>query len=146
MPFSPPLFRGQIIKNSELCAIFRCANQGGMRRSRATNTLVLISDRTKPTFQNRWDGAVLHFTGMGSIGHQFLHDRQNRTLAESDTNGVGVFLFVVTSPTDYEYHGQVRLAGPPYADIQTDAIGNPRRVYVFPLRLVEHVRAVPGDR
>ncbi len=47
MTFNPNLQIGQEIDNSTLTSIFKCGNMGGMRRSYATNTLVLVSDYTK---------------------------------------------------------------------------------------------------
>ena len=40
--FNPGLKIGQIIKNADIVEIFKCGNMGGMRRSRTTNTLVII--------------------------------------------------------------------------------------------------------
>ena len=42
--FNPGLKIGQIVKNADIVEIFKCGNMGGMRRSRTTNTLVIISD------------------------------------------------------------------------------------------------------
>lgn len=38
---------------------------GGMRRSKTTNTLVIVSDYTKGIYHDKWIGGVLHYTGMG---------------------------------------------------------------------------------
>jgi hypothetical protein len=54
MPFNPGLRIGQTINNAELVEIFQCGNMGGMRRSRATNTLVIVSDYTKGLYQDKW--------------------------------------------------------------------------------------------
>ena len=45
--FDPKLELGQSIINEELRTTFVCANMSGMRRSKTTNTLVIISDLTK---------------------------------------------------------------------------------------------------
>ena len=45
--FNPGLEIGQILKNSEIVEIFKCGNMGGMRRSKTTNTLVIVSDYTR---------------------------------------------------------------------------------------------------
>lgn len=45
--FNPGLEIGQILKNSEIVETFKCGNMGGMRRSKTTNTLVIVSDYTK---------------------------------------------------------------------------------------------------
>ena len=44
--FNPGLKIGQIVKNADIVEIFKCGNMGGMRRSRTTNTLVIVSDYT----------------------------------------------------------------------------------------------------
>lgn len=44
--FDPKLQIGQILKNSDIVEIFKCGNMGGMRRSKSTNTLVIVSDYT----------------------------------------------------------------------------------------------------
>ena len=43
MPFEPDLQVGQEIVNGQLCHIFKCSTQGGMRRSHETGTLVIVS-------------------------------------------------------------------------------------------------------
>ena len=67
---NPGLEIWQILKNSEIIEIFKCGNMGGMRRSKATNTLVIVSDYTKGIYHDKWIGGVLHYTGMGKSGDQ----------------------------------------------------------------------------
>ena len=45
MAFDPGLRIGQILKNADVVDTFKCVNMGGMRRSRTTNTLVIVSAR-----------------------------------------------------------------------------------------------------
>lgn len=45
MAFDPGLRIGQILKNADVVDTFKCGNMGGMRRSRTTNTLVIVSAR-----------------------------------------------------------------------------------------------------
>ena len=85
---------GTILNNAELCEHFLCSPQGGMRRSLKTNTLVIISNHVESIYEDRWIGDELHYTGMGQVGNQELKT-QNKTLAESLTNGVSVHLFAV---------------------------------------------------
>lgn len=47
MMFDPGLKIGEIIKNADIVSIFGCGNMGGMRRSHATNTLVIVSELYK---------------------------------------------------------------------------------------------------
>ena len=59
--FNPELSIGQELKNSDIVEIFKCGNMGGVRRSKKTNTLVLISDYTKGIYHDKWIGGVLHY-------------------------------------------------------------------------------------
>lgn len=72
MSFNPGLKIGQILKNNELVEIFKCGNMGGMRRSKATNTLVIVIDHTKGLYKDKWKGGVLHYTGMGKVGDKIF--------------------------------------------------------------------------
>lgn len=47
MAFSPGLNIGQILKNADIVETFKCWNMGGMRRSKTTDTLVIVSDLYK---------------------------------------------------------------------------------------------------
>jgi 5-methylcytosine-specific restriction protein A len=137
MPFDPHLTKGQIVNNEQLMTIFKCSPQGGMRRSHTTNTLVIVSDHTKGLYGDRWDGNILHYTGMGLTGNQSITSTQNKTLAESDTNGISVFLFEVFESGQYFFQGQVVLAGKTYQEKQKDHEGNERMVWMFPLKLID---------
>jgi 5-methylcytosine-specific restriction enzyme A len=119
---------GEVINNNALRKTFGVGNMGGMRRSRSNKLLVIVSD-------DHWEGNVLHYTGMGLKGPQQLSFSQNRTLAESQTNGVAVHLFEVFEPGKYVYAGEVQLAGAPYQEEQADSQGQLRPVWMFPVRL-----------
>lgn len=125
---------GSTIDNQRLCKIFGCSPQGGMRRSHKTNTLVLISDRTK-MYEDREHNGIYHYTGMGQKGDQELKS-QNKTLAESKDNGISVHFFEVMKKGQYTYRGEVELAADPYIDHQKDVDGRLRNVWVFPLKKV----------
>lgn len=135
MSFKPSFSIGSIVSNQQLRSEFQCGNMGGMRRSHATNTLVIISDHTKSLYDDKWFGNQLHYTGMGKSGDQTLTS-QNKTLADSEFNGVEVHLFEVLKTTQYIYHGVVKLCGAPYQEMQPDEAGNLRKVWMFPLRTV----------
>jgi len=70
---------------------------------------------------------------------------QNKTLAESRTNGVGVHLFEVFIDKEYTYVGPVELCGAPYQEPQRDESGNSRLAYVFPLKVLTGTRAVSRE-
>lgn len=136
MNFNPNLKLGDVITNQELRTIFACGMMGGMRRSKKTNTLVIVSDHTKGLYEDKWHGDVLHYTGMGKVGDQDINASQNRTLNESTHNGVSVFLFEVFEENRYIYRGQVQLIEKPYQQKQIDATGTLRNVWIFPLKSV----------
>lgn len=136
--FRVPWKAGDTIDNDALHAVFRCGLLGTMRRSLATNSLVLIADHSKPGCEDKWIGKVFHFTGMGIIGEQGVGSRQNRTLAKSKENGVGLYLFEVFYEGNYVYIGEVELMDSPYRSRQVDSEKNMRDVQVFPLQLKSH--------
>lgn len=137
MRFDPGLEIGEKISNNELSEIFKCSNQGGMRRSLGTGTLIIISDHTKGLYQDKWENGVLYYTGMGQVGDQVLKGNQNKTLYYSDTNGVEVHLFeVVEKKSVYTYRGIMKLESKPYREKQMDINGNMRMVWMFPLKSV----------
>ncbi len=57
--FVPPE-PGATLNNEQLIARFRCSPQGGMRRSKETNTLVIVSNHVSSVYDDRWIGDVLH--------------------------------------------------------------------------------------
>lgn len=126
---------GSELTNADLSETFKVGNMGGMRRSRETNTLVIVSDPFKGLYLDQWVNDVFHYTGMGKSGDQTLTFMQNRTLAESSTNGVAVHLFEVHSPKTYTYVGEVELADKPYQADQAGDDGKLRKVWIFPVVL-----------
>lgn len=142
MNFDPGIKIGDKISNDELVKIFRCGNMGGMRRSKTTGTLVIISDETKGLYKDQWKDGVLHYVGMGKVGDQVLEGNQNSTLFHSNTNDVEVHLFEVRVPREYVYHGVVKLVDHPYKTPQRDDNGNMRAVWVFPVASIEKLKEV----
>lgn len=126
---------GDVLSNDEISQQFVVGNMGGMRRSSARNLLVLISDPFKGLYQDRWEGDVLHYTGMGPTGDQILTYAQNRTLNESPTSKIPVHLLEALEPYKYTYAGEVELIASPYTEEQIDDEGKPRKVWMFPIRL-----------
>lgn len=135
MSFDPGLKIGQAVTNDEIRSIFKCGNMGGMRKSNTTNTLVIVSDHTKGLYDDRWEGDILHYTGMGKNGNQNINFFQNKTLNESNTNGVGIFLFEVVKEREYIFMGQIILCDTPYQEVQPGEDGQKRKVWIFPVKL-----------
>ena len=128
---------GEELTNQKIVEIFKCGNQGGMRRSTKKNCLVLITDHTKSLYHDRMDSeGVLHYTGMGKIGDQTL-SRQNKTLYNSRISDIKILFFEKYSEKSlYKFIGEVELINEPYQEIQADEKGELRKVYVFPLSLI----------
>jgi 5-methylcytosine-specific restriction protein A len=141
--FINPLKPGDTLTNTELRNLFRCGLQGGMRRSKNTNSLILISDPTKMVYKDRWVDNIFFYTGMGLKGDQTLDFQQNKTLLNSRTNGVSLFLFEVFEKGKYSYSGEVELARNPITELQPDIDKNVRKVFVFPLKLKELREPIP---
>jgi 5-methylcytosine-specific restriction protein A len=80
---------------------------------------------------------------MGLEGDQKIDTAQNKTLAESRTNGVEVFLFEVYQAGNYIFRGQVELAAQPYQEDQSDIKGLLRKVWIFPLKFINGSKSVP---
>ena len=124
---------GSTYSNDDICNAFLCSPQGGMRRSLKTNTLVLVANHVDSIFDDRWEGDIMYYTGMGLKGDQSLDFMQNKTLSESRINGVDIHFFEVFNETVYTYQGQVELVDNPIQEQQDDEDGNSREVYLFPL-------------
>jgi len=106
-----------------------------MRKSNKTNTLVIVSNHVGSIYDDRWVGDTIHYTGMGRSGDQSLEFMQNKTLAQSGSNGVRIHLFEVFERKVYTYSGEVVLLNKPYFESQPDADGRVRQACIFPLRL-----------
>lgn len=139
MVFDPGISIGAELSNEEMRKLFKCGNMGGMRRSKQTGTLVIISDDTKGLYRDVWKNGVLHYTGMGKIGDQVLEGNQNGTLYYSDSNGVEVHLFEVQEKAVYTYRGMVRLVDEPYKSKQPDDNGKMRDVWMFPVMPISEI-------
>ncbi len=123
---------GTIFTNAELMEKFGVSNSGGMRRSLKNNLLILIHKKDS-VYQDRWQDDKLFYTGMGLKGDQDIDFGQNKTLAQSRTNGVTVLLFHNPKSNVYEYEGEVVLAGAPFYEKQHDEGNQVRQVVMFPL-------------
>jgi 5-methylcytosine-specific restriction enzyme A len=131
--FTAPIKPHEIINNETLREIFGCSATGAMRRSPKNNSLVLVSDHTRPGCDDKWIGRTFHFTGMGLTGEQGLSFNQNKALCESNEKGTAVYLFEVFTKGNYTYIGEVELADNPYLSRQTDREKTVRDITVFPL-------------
>jgi hypothetical protein len=136
-PHLNELVKGATYDNAGLSHIFCVSSQGGMRKSNKSNSLVLIAkhDESNP-YDDTWKNGEFHYTGMGLSGDQDVDYKQNKTIKESHSNGVDMYLFESFGDNEYIYRGKVELCGEPYYETQKDKIGKPRKVVKFPLKLI----------
>ncbi len=136
MSFKHNLVIGERYTTYFIQELFQHNRYRGMRYSTKTNTLVLISDHIKSPYEDRWIDGILHYNGMGLLGNQSFEFMQNKTLYESNNNGVEIYLFEVFDSTKdkYIFMGQFKLCGEPYTQKQFDNEGTLRDVCVFPLK------------
>lgn len=141
------LIIGQSYSNDKIAEVFKCAPQGEMRRSHTTNSLVLILDHTgKSVYEDEWVGSTLYYTGMGSKGDQTIERTQNKTLANSNSNKVNIYLFETHQPKLYTYTGIVKLVGKPYTIYEKDSDNRKRLVYKFPLKVTNKEFSVDEEQ
>jgi 5-methylcytosine-specific restriction enzyme A len=136
MSFQHGLSPSEVLSHRELIDTFGVSTSGGMRRSKRNNLLVLISDHTS-LYNDRWIDDTLFYTGMGQVGDQGLDSAQNKTLNNSNSTDITVYLFEVFKPNNYIFRGEVFLANEPFQETQPDRNGNARLVWIFPLQLKE---------
>ena len=140
------LIVGNIYSNSEIANTFKCSSMGGMRRSKETNSLVLIAKHNNPLYDDQWtDDGILNYTGMGTENDQSISYAQNKTLVIAEKEGIKVYLFESYKDNEYYYDGQVKLIGAPYHSEETDINGKIRKVIKFPLKRIEQTKPLLID-
>jgi hypothetical protein len=154
MVFDTDIQPGTELTSKELNGVFQGQEQGGMRYSRTTNSLVLVTDHKKLSgtsiYGDEWIDGVLHYRGTGQRGDQSIDFAGNSRLVHAAGSDTGVHLVERKARGRYRYLGRVALAGDPYRRNELDVEGNMRLAWVFPLQLVNAVAeaavAVPTDR
>ncbi|WP_432723728.1 HNH endonuclease [Staphylococcus equorum] len=131
--------------NNTISDVFKCSQQGGMRRSHLTNTLVLFSDHTNNVYSDHTviddeGNETLHYTGMGQKGDQDIDNGQNKTLNHSEDLSIKVYLFESFISGEHIFRGEVWLSDKPYTAEQ-----NGRIVWIFPLTFNNSEYYIPGN-
>ena len=126
---------GNKYSNNDISAVFKCSNQGGMRRSLKTNSLILIAKHNNSLYDDVWDNnGILYYTGMGMVGDQNINFSQNKTLLYSKEKNINVYLFESYKSDEYYYAGEVEVAGNVLETNELDKNSDLRRVFKFPLK------------
>lgn len=131
---------GNIYSNSDIVKTFKCSPMQGMRRSKTTNSLVLIAKHNNPLYDDTWtqDG-ILNYTGMGTVGDQNIDFGQNKTLKNAKLQNIKVYLFESYKDNEYYYCGEVELCGKIFESKEPDINGNIRTVLKFPIKKKSNV-------
>ncbi len=134
---------GSTVSFNDICDIVPQARGGaGMPYSVERNILFVLSKHGS-LYEDEWRDDVLHYTGWGQEGDQTL-TRGNEKLANSSTNGYEVHLFEVIGGI-YKYRGPVKLVSGPYQKIMPDKNGIDRKVWVFPIKLIDDTSVITED-
>ena len=139
---------GNIYSDKNIQQAFKCSTQSGMNRSHATNSLVLFVKHNKSLYDDVWNNDILYYTGMGQVGDQSIYYAQNKTLNESNINGVSVHLFECFENGKYIYDGIVELSDKPFFAKETDINNDLRKVVKFPLKFKDSKgrKAIPTKK
>ncbi len=131
------LERGDIFTREELMNLFKISGQSGMMKTNALDAMVLVTSSANGTYE---DSAVVNgriiYTGEGLVGDQFL-TKNNKTLYNSLKDHLYIFLFTKNEERQYIYEGRVFLYQDPYQIEEEDSLGNMRKVWKFPLQIVD---------
>ena len=136
MTFNHGLVIGDTLTHEKIADIFKNNKQKGVKYSKETNTLVIISNHVESIYNDRWVNGVFHYTGMGVEGNQKI-ERENKRIAKSKEEGIEVYLFEIFEPKNCTFMGQIELASEPYQEEQIDINGNERLVWIFPFKSLE---------
>lgn len=128
VPFTP----GQLVNNREIMNVFKCACEGGIRKSNTTNTVVLINRSTSQ--DPGIPAGTIAYEGSGK-GNQTLEKGKNKTLLKAFDMKLPVFLFEKEKPGVYKFLGRVSLVNPPFQEERPDQEGHNRKVWIFPLKI-----------
>jgi hypothetical protein len=126
---------GDVLTNRELMDAFRVSSMGGIRISKTTNVIVLVTSVDNAVYQDRWKDGVFSYTGEGMKGDQAMA-KGNLALANSASSGTPLLLFFKRKTNEYVFEGEVQLSAEPTVEQQQDETGLMRCVFMFPLKLV----------
>lgn len=128
--------KGKSYSNNEILKKLKCACEGGIRYSKATDTIGLFTSAPKGFYgaganTGAGDKITFDYIGQGQFGDQTMTRNNKRLKDFLETRG-DIYFFFKKKP-DYQYVGRAYLNGQIYMTEQKDVNGNLRKVYVFPL-------------
>ena len=126
---------GDIIGNKEIADFFKVTNQGGIRKSLKTKSIVVIAKFTDCSYKHSKKEDILYFVGMGKKGNQQL-TRQNKALFDAKKEGFAIHVFEMYEEGNYTYKGIHEISGDLLNEKQLDDNGEERDVIIFPLEKI----------
>lgn len=124
-----------VLTNKEIAELFQVTNQGGIRKSKETKSVVCIAKMMPCVYKHTKNEDIFWFAGMGKKGDQTL-SRQNKALFEAQKDGCKIHLFEVHEENKYIYKGIHKISGDLKTERQLDEEGKDREVILFPLKRV----------
>ena len=141
---SDSLFKiDSVVSFKDICGIVPMTQGGAGMPYSVDKKILFIISKHGSLYEDEWQDDVLHYTGWGQEGDQTL-TRGNEKLAESNTNGYEVHLFEAIDGV-YKYRGPVKLVDEPYQKNMPDRNGMDRKVWVFPVKLIDGSTATEED-
>jgi hypothetical protein len=139
--FQPDIQPETELTSDDLKRIFKGQEEGGMRYSKTTKSLLLVTDRKKfsgtSIYGDEWVDGILHYRGTGQRGDQSLDFAGNKRLMRARQEGTAVHVVERTGRGRYRYLSRADLVDEPYRRNELDADGKTRMVWVFPVALTD---------
>lgn len=127
---------GDVFTRDQLMAIFKISGQSGIMKTNSLNCLVLTTSEENGVYgDSTVENGFITYTGEGLVGNQPL-TKNNKTIFESNTNDLSMYLFSKDNKRKYIFEGRVKLCAEPYQVKEKDKNGNERLVWKFPLAIV----------
>ena len=122
--------------NEEIVKIFNVIPSGPVRKSHTRNALVLFVDEGSDGLTNDyWRNDILYFSNhCKRRGSNFICE--DKIIAESNTNGITMYLFERVQRRGFQYRGIVKLVDEPFQSKEYCLDGHVMNVWRFPLKLI----------
>lgn len=137
------LRKGKIYNQHDLISVFGGSflRVRGITPINSLNVIILVSFHTgRARYEDRIsENGIIVYTGEGQTGDQKLTGR-NKSIYTAKENGKSLLLFVVRSPSQYTYYGEVELVDEPYFENEIGFDGQMRKAIKFNLMQKTQIR------
>ena len=128
-----------VYTNQDINVIFGCSLYGGIRDSKKTKSIVLVTDHQRPNpYQDEMVSSnEIIYTGSGQKGDQLITDgNKNGKVCRSKELGLRLFYFEKKRVNEYKFIGEVEYCTHTF-EIEKDVDGLDRKVIKFKLLIKE---------